>query len=323
MTSSVDPLARAVPAAAPPASPAAVVVDSLIKRYGGAPALDGISFAVGRGEIFGLLGPNGAGKTTTVEILEGLREADGGSVRVLGLDPRADAAELKQRIGVQLQTPTLFPRLSVVELLTLFSTFYRRHAEIDGLIAGFGLEESRTKLVKRLSGGQQQRLSVALALVNRPELIVLDEPTANLDPQARINLWDVVRAERERGATVLLTTHYLDEAQKLCDRVAILEEGRIVALAPPRDLVRRAFSETAIVFRSSEAQREALLALPAVREARAEGADWTIYTADVQTTMRALLAHAAERALLLEGLSVREASLEDAYLKLTGRQFRD
>jgi ABC-2 type transport system ATP-binding protein len=323
MTSSVDPHARPSATVSAGQATAAVTVDGLSKRYGAFVALDGISFEVARGEIFGLLGPNGAGKTTTVEILEGLREASGGTVRVLGLDPRADAAELKQRIGVQLQTPTLFPRLSVLELLTLFGTFYRHHADIDALIAAFGLEESRKKLVKRLSGGQQQRLSVALALVNRPELIVLDEPTANLDPQARINLWDVVRAERERGATVLLTTHYLDEAQKLCDRVAILEEGRIVALAPPRELVRQAFSETAIVFRSGETSREALLALPEVREARAEAADWTVYTADVQATMRALLAHAAENALLLEGLSVREASLEDAYLKLTGRQFRD
>jgi ABC-2 type transport system ATP-binding protein len=211
----------------------------------------------------------------------------------------------------------------VAELLRLFSTFYQRHADLDALISGFGLEESRAKLVKRLSGGQQQRLSVALALVNQPDLIFLDEPTAGLDPQARINLWDVVRAERDRGATVLLTTHYLDEAERLCDRVAILEAGQIVALAPPRELVRQAFSETAIVFRNEAAAREPLLALPAVREARAEGPDWTVYTADVQTTMRALLALAADQALLLEGLSVREASLEDAYLKLTGRRFRD
>jgi ABC-2 type transport system ATP-binding protein len=323
MSSSADPLPRSDLASVAASVAPVLAVDRLVKRYGALTAVDGISFSVAPGEIFGLLGPNGAGKTTTVEILEGLRESDGGSVRVLGLDPRADAAALKQRIGVQLQTPTLFPRLSVAELLRLFSTFYQRHADLDALISGFGLEESRAKLVKRLSGGQQQRLSVALALVNQPDLIFLDEPTAGLDPQARINLWDVVRAERDRGATVLLTTHYLDEAERLCDRVAILEAGQIVALAPPRELVRQAFSETAIVFRNEAAAREPLLALPAVREARAEGPDWTVYTADVQTTMRALLALAADQALLLEGLSVREASLEDAYLKLTGRRFRD
>jgi ABC-2 type transport system ATP-binding protein len=323
MSSSADPLPRSDLASVAASAAPVLAVDRLVKRYGALTAVDGISFSVAPGEIFGLLGPNGAGKTTTVEILEGLRESDGGSVRVLGLDPRADAAALKQRIGVQLQTPTLFPRLSVAELLRLFSTFYQRHADLDALISGFGLEESRAKLVKRLSGGQQQRLSVALALVNQPDLIFLDEPTAGLDPQARINLWDVVRAERDRGATVLLTTHYLDEAERLCDRVAILEAGQIVALAPPRELVRQAFSETAIVFRNEAAAREPLLALPAVREARAEGPDWTVYTADVQTTMRALLALAADQALLLEGLSVREASLEDAYLKLTGRRFRD
>jgi ABC-2 type transport system ATP-binding protein len=323
MSSSADPLPRSDLASVAASVAPVLAVNRLVKRYGALTAVDGISFSVAPGEIFGLLGPNGAGKTTTVEILEGLRESDGGSVRVLGLDPRGDAAALKQRIGVQLQTPTLFPRLSVAELLRLFSTFYQRHADLDALISGFGLEESRAKLVKRLSGGQQQRLSVALALVNQPDLIFLDEPTAGLDPQARINLWDVVRAERDRGATVLLTTHYLDEAERLCDRVAILEAGQIVALAPPRELVRQAFSETAIVFRNEAAAREPLLALPAVREARAEGPDWTVYTADVQTTMRALLALAADQALLLEGLSVREASLEDAYLKLTGRRFRD
>ena len=321
MLSSADSAPRQ--AAVTTAGEPAVAVDGLSKRYGALTAVDTISFSVAPGEIFGLLGPNGAGKTTTVEVLEGLREADGGNVRVLGLDPRANAKALKQRIGVQLQTPTLFPRLSVVELLRLFSTFYQRRADLDALVSAFGLEESRTKLVKRLSGGQQQRLSVALALVNRPDLIFLDEPTAGLDPQARINLWDVVRAERARGATVLLTTHYLDEAERLCDRVAILEAGQIVALAPPRELVRQAFSETAIVFRNEAAAREPLVQLPAVREARCEGPDWTLYTADVQTTMRALLALAAEQALLLEGLSVREATLEDAYLKLTGQRFRD
>jgi len=301
----------------------AALVRGLVKRYGAVTAVDGISFDVQPGEIFGILGPNGAGKTTTVEILEGLRTADAGEVRVLSLDPRADAAALKQRIGIQLQTAALFPRLSVLETLRLFARFYRRSTDLEALLAAFGLQESRKKLVKQLSGGQQQRLSVALALINQPDLIFLDEPTAGLDPQARLNLWEAIRAERDRGATVVLTTHYLEEAERLCDRVAILEGGRIVALASPRDLIRQAFSERAIVFRSDALAREELLPLPAVREARARDGEWTIYSNDVQATTRALLMLAAERGLLLEGLAVREASLEDVYLQITGRTLRD
>jgi ABC-2 type transport system ATP-binding protein len=323
MLSSARQPGEAMATAEAAATAPAVLVRGLVKRYSAVTAVDGISFDVQPGEIFGILGPNGAGKTTTVEILEGLRAADAGEVRVLGLDPRADAATLKQRIGIQLQTAALFPRLRVVETLRLFARFYRRAADIEALLAAFGLQESRMKLVKQLSGGQQQRLSVALALINRPELIFLDEPSAGLDPQARVNLWEAIRAERDRGATVVLTTHYLEEAERLCDRVAILEGGRIVALASPRELIRQAFSERAIVFRNGVLTRDELLPLPAVREARADNGEWTVYSGDVQTTTRALLILAAERGLLLEGLAVREASLEDVYLQITGRTLRD
>jgi ABC-2 type transport system ATP-binding protein len=300
-----------------------VEVEGLTKRYGALTAVDGISFAVSQGEIFGLLGPNGAGKTTTVEILEGLREADAGSVRVLGLDVRREREAIKQRIGVQLQTPSLFPRLKVAELLRLFARFYRRSLPPQRLLADFGLEESAAKLVKQLSGGQQQRLSVALALINDPELIFLDEPTNGLDPQARINLWEVVRGLQARGVTALVTTHYLEEAERLCDRVAIVDHGRIVALGSPRELIRETFSESAVLFHAEGAEQDELDALPAVSGAHADEANWTLYSTDVPATMSGLLRWAERRSVRVEGLSVRGATLEDVFLKLTGRRFRD
>ncbi len=307
----------------PTATPDVVRVEGLVKRYGSVTAVDGISFAVHAGEIFGLLGPNGAGKTTTVEILEGLRQADAGSVSVLGLDVRRGREALKQRIGVQLQTPSLFPRLKVSELLRLFARFYKRSLPPERLLADFGLEESAGKLVKQLSGGQQQRLSVALALINDPELVFLDEPTNGLDPQARINLWNVVRGLQARGVTVVVTTHYLEEAERLCDRVAIIDHGRIVAIGTPRELIRAAFSESAILFRVEGGDQAAFAALPGVLGAHADENDWTLYTADVPATMAGLLRWAEAEGRQVEGLSVRGATLEDVFLKLTGRRFRD
>ncbi|HZQ36216.1 MAG TPA: ABC transporter ATP-binding protein [Dehalococcoidia bacterium] len=311
------------PTAIPAAAQDVVRVEGLVKRYGGVTAVDGLSFAVRTGEIFGLLGPNGAGKTTTVEILEGLRQADGGNVSVLGLDVRRDREALKQRIGVQLQTPSLFPRLKVIELLHLFARFYKRSLPPERLLADFGLEESAAKLVKHLSGGQQQRLSVALALINDPELVFLDEPTNGLDPQARINLWNVVRGLQARGVTVMVTTHYLEEAERLCDRVAIIDQGRIVAIGTPRELIRAAFSESAILFRVEAGDEAAFAALPGVLGAHADENDWTLYSADVPATMAGLLRWSDATDSRVEGLSVRGATLEDVFLKLTGRRFRD
>jgi len=310
-------------AALPAAGDAVVLVDGVVKRYGETVAVNGVSFDVRRGEIIGLLGPNGAGKTTIVEIIEGLRDPDGGRVEVFGLEVRSHREAIKQRIGVQLQTPSLFPRLTVVELLQLFASFYHRSAPIDALIEEFGLAESRAKLVKRLSGGQQQRLSVALALINEPEIVFLDEPTNGLDPQARLNLWNVVRSLQGRGATVVLTTHYLEEAERLCDRVAIVDRGRMVALASPRELIRQAFDESAVQFRAEGASTEALAHLPAVSNAHGDGAEWMLYSADVPATMGGLLHYTQQSGLQLENLSVRGASLEDVFLKFTGRRFRD
>jgi ABC-2 type transport system ATP-binding protein len=216
---------------------AMVEVRDLRKSYGSVQAVRGISFEVGRGEVFGLLGPNGAGKTTTVEILEGLRSADGGTAVVAGVDVRADPAGVKDRIGVQLQSSAFPEHFTAKEMVELFAVFYRRRVDALALLRAVGLEDKARQPAEKLSGGQRQRLSIAVAMVNDPQVLFLDEPTTGLDPQARRNLWDLVREIQGRGTTVLLTTHYMDEAEVLCDRVAIMDGGRILELDTPRRLI--------------------------------------------------------------------------------------
>lgn len=304
--------------------PPVIEVQELVKRYGPLTAVDGISFTVDQGEVFGMLGPNGAGKTTTVEIIEGLTTADSGSVRVLGVDVRLAPRAVKERIGVQLQTPALYPRLTVWEVLDLFASFFRRAAPPDTLIKLLGLEESRDKLTKDLSGGQQQRLSVALALVNEPEVVFLDEPTTGLDPQARVALWGVIEQLRAEGRTVFLTTHYMEEAERLCDTVLIIDHGRIVALGRPRDLIAAHFQETALTFETAAALPEGgLQALPGVSSASIANGEVTVYTRMVPETAAGLLRLAGELGVELHNLSVRRATLEDVFLKLTGRRLRE
>ncbi|HEY9288882.1 MAG TPA: ABC transporter ATP-binding protein [Candidatus Dormibacteraeota bacterium] len=217
----------------------AVVVDSLRKRYGDLVAVDGISFQVKRHEIFGLLGPNGAGKTTTVEILEGLRDADGGQAIVAGIDVRKNPERVKGVIGVQLQSSAFFDGLSLLELLDMFAALYHRSVDAMAILKKVDLAEKARSPVNKLSGGQKQRFSIATALVNEPQILFLDEPTSGLDPQARRNLWDLAQSIRAEGRTILLTTHYMDEAQTLCDRVAIMDHGHILALDPPDTLIQR------------------------------------------------------------------------------------
>ena len=301
----------------------AIEVSALRKRYGAVQAVDGISFSVARGEVFGMLGPNGAGKTTTVEIVAGLRTADSGRVSVLGHDVARRPRAVKERIGVQLQTPTLLPRLTVSELLDLFGSFFSRARPPGELIRLVGLEESRDRPAGTLSGGQAQRLSIALALVNRPEVVFLDEPTTGLDPQARANLWDLIATVRAAGTTVLLTTHYMEEAERLCDRVAIVDHGRIVALDTPRRLIATHFRDTAVIFRLPGAPRDELEQLAGVRQVQVDGDDVTLYSADVPDTMAALLALTRRRGDALTSLHVRGATLEDVFLKLTGRRLRE
>ena len=303
---------------------AVIEVRELRKAYDDVQAVRGVSFTVEQGEVFGMLGPNGAGKTTTVEILEGLRKRDGGEVTVLGLDPDAAGRSIKFRIGVQLQQVALYPRLRVHEVIELFASFYGRSGVADRLIQTLGLEERRAGLVKDLSGGQQQRLSVALAVVNDPEIVFLDEPTTGMDPAARRNLWEFIEELRKDGRTIFLTTHYMEEAERLADRVAVMDHGKIIALETPRKLVRQNFSEDAIEFSQRDGlTTEELGALPSVTDASLNAEQFRLYSANVPETMGALLSLAERREAPIENLQVRRATLEDVFLKLTGRTLRD
>jgi ABC-2 type transport system ATP-binding protein len=299
-------------------------VEGLRKLYGETRAVDGVSFEVRRGTIFGLLGPNGAGKTTTVEVLEGLREPDAGEVRVLGIDALQHPDDLRARIGVSLQTAALYPRLTVTEVLTLFRGFYPSGRTPAELIELMDLGEKRNTRTQDLSGGQRQRLSVALALVNDPELVFLDEPTTGMDPAARRALWEVVLGLRSGGHTVLLTTHYLEEAEVLCDRVAIMDHGKILEEGTVEELVSRRFKERAVRFDAIEGLRdEVLSSRPEVSSVKHEEGAVLVYTRDVAATIGAVLDEAEALGAEPTNLGVRRATLEDVFLDLTGRALRD
>ena len=301
-----------------------ISVADLRKSYGDVHAVDGITFEVCKGEVFGLLGPNGAGKTTTIEILEGLNSSDKGTVSVLGLDPAHDTALLKERIGVQLQTAALYPNLTVVELINVFRSFYSHSRPTDDLIREFGLEERKTGLTKELSGGQRQRLSVALAMVNDPELIFLDEPTTGLDPQARRSLWDRVAALKDQGRTVVMTTHYMEEAEQLCDRVAIMDHGRILEMGTVGEVVSSHFKERSVRFATRPALQDARLAqLRAVSRVVHEADDTVLYTTDVPATIGDLERLGQEVGAGGLDVAVKRPTLEDVFLELTGRALRD
>ena len=301
-----------------------IQVRGLTKRYGDVQAVAGIDFEVWRGEVFGLLGPNGAGKTTTVEILEGLRAPDSGEVRVLGIDAARDPDALKTRIGVSLQTAALYPKLTVTELLDLFASFYPRPRPTAELIDALELGERRHARSQVLSGGQRQRLAIALALVGDPEVVFLDEPTTGLDPAARRSLWDLVRGLQAAGRTVLLTTHYMEEAEVLCDRLAIMDHGRILELGTVDQLVSKRFRERAVRFAPlAGVSAGELEALPAVASVKADEDEVLLYTGDVGRTIGALLALTEARGLEPRDLAIRRATLEDVFLDLTGRALRD
>jgi ABC-2 type transport system ATP-binding protein len=303
---------------------AVISVADLRKTYGQTHAVDGVSFEVGRGEVFGLLGPNGAGKTTTVEILEGLRSPDSGVATVLGLDVRRHADALKARIGVALQTAALYPKLTVVEVLDLFRSFYGRGRTAAELIDLLDLGEKRTTRTQDLSGGQRQRLAVALALVNDPELIFLDEPTTGMDPAARRSLWDIVESLRRDGRTVLLTTHYMEEAEVLCDRIAIMDHGRILETGTVTELVTRRFRERSVRFDRVDALDDTRLqSFPGVSSVKHEDGEVVLFTADVPATIGALLSAVDVLGAEPENLMIRRATLEDVFLDLTGRALRD
>jgi ABC-2 type transport system ATP-binding protein len=299
-------------------------VRGLVKQYGEIRAVDGIDFDVLPGEIFGLLGPNGAGKSTTVEILEGLRTPDGGQAVVLGMDVAKGVDGLKPRIGVSLQTASMYPKLTVVEVIDLFRSFYTRSRPTDELIDALGLGERRSAQTKELSGGQRQRLGVALALVNDPELVFLDEPTTGLDPAARRALWDLIRDLKAKGRSVLLTTHYMEEAEILCDRLAIMDHGKILEMGTVDELISSRFKERAVRFDAVDGLSDAELAgLPSVTGIKRDDDAILLYTQDVADTIGALIALTDERGLEPKNLGVRRATLEDVFLDLTGRALRD
>jgi ABC-2 type transport system ATP-binding protein len=294
------------------------------KTYGEIRAVDGVSFEVAQGEVFGLLGPNGAGKTTTVEMLEGLRVPDGGELEILGIDAIRRPDLLKERIGVTLQTAELYPKLTVVEVLDLFRSFYDRSLPTSQLIEFLELGERQHAQTRVLSGGQRQRLAVALALVNDPEVLFLDEPTTGLDPAARRALWTLVERLKEQGKTILLTTHYMEEAEHLCDRLAIMDHGSILEMGTVEELVSRRFHERAVRFDSLPGVDEVRLrALPAVDSIKHDDGTTFLYTTDVAATIGALLALTEELGVEAGNLGIRRATLEDVFLDLTGRALRD
>jgi ABC-2 type transport system ATP-binding protein len=295
-----------------------IEVKELRKAYGDVKAVDGVSFAVESGEFFGILGPNGAGKTTTLEIIEGLREADSGQVRMFDTSPWPRNPALLPRIGVQLQASSFFERLTAREQIRTFASLYGiGPAKADEMLETVGLTDKADTRTEKLSGGQMQRLSIACALVHDPELVFLDEPTAALDPQARRNLWDLLRAINVQGRTIMLTTHYMDEAETLCDRVAIMDHGRILELGPPAELVRGLDAPTRISIESGAVDVDDARTLSDDADVDDDGVSLTIVT----RTPAPILAALAERNAL-RGLSVRSATLEDVFLNLTGREYR-
>jgi ABC-2 type transport system ATP-binding protein len=301
-----------------------VEISGLSKSYGDIKAVSDISFSVSRGEVFGMLGPNGAGKTTTVEIMEGLRIPDEGKVHVLGIDAARDTRSIKEHIGVQLQSPALFPLMSVQEVIGFFGSLYKKSIPTSEIIKLVVLEEAKRVLVKNLSGGQQQRLSVALAFVNDPDIVFLDEPTTGLDPQARRTMWEMIESFRKKGKTIFLTTHYMEEAERLCDRVAIMDHGKIIALDSPQQMIKQNFRESAIQFKMKNAPGQSFLAaLKGVTHLVIEEEDITIYSENIPATIAAILDIATHNGTDLSDLFVRQATLEDVFLKLTGKRIRD
>ena len=322
MSASTSPVTLPV---APTTQRVALRCSGLVKRFTDVTAVNGLDLEVFAGECFGLLGPNGAGKTTTVEILEGLTPADEGTVELLGQRWNSGNDRLlRERLGVQLQETQLAEKVTVVETLRLFRSFYQRGHGVDEVIHTVGLEEKRNARVGKLSGGQKQRLAVACALVSDPELLFLDEPTTGLDPQARLSLWDIVERFRAGGGTILLTTHYMEEAARLCDRVAIMDHGKVIALGTPAELIESLGADQIIEFSvTSELADEPLKHLPAVNHLHKRGEVYALTVSEMGVALPALLAEIKRQQSQLVTLTTHEATLEDVFVSLTGRMLRD
>ena len=296
-----------------------IEVTNLVKRYGDRTAVDGVSFSVEEGEIFAILGPNGAGKTTTVESIGGLRTPDSGTISVLGLDPRHDRDELRRVVGVQLQESELPDQIKVWEAIDLYASFYADPRDGERLLTDLGLADSRKAKFGKLSGGQKQRLSVALALIGNPKIAILDELTTGLDPQARRDTWQLIEDVRDSGVTVILVTHFMEEAERLADRIAVIDEGRLVALDTPAGIVSRVDAEQRLRFRPSAPIDDGLLTgLPEVRTVSRHGQ--TVEVAGTGNLVQAVTALLARNQIVANDLRIEQADLEDAFVALTGRK---
>jgi ABC-2 type transport system ATP-binding protein len=302
----------------------AIEVKGLVKQFDDVVAVNGLDLSVTSGECVGLLGPNGAGKTTTVEILEGLQPPTAGDVQVLGRSWQRDANELRERIGVALQETRFYEKLTVAETVRLFRSFYRQGRSVDEAICLVSLQEKAKAYVGKLSGGQRQRLALAVALVADPELLFLDEPTTGLDPQSRRALWDVIEGLKGKGRTVILTTHYMEEAQNLCDRVVIVDKGKIVAQGTPAQLIASLGGEQVIDFQTTpRIEASAFASLPSVVKARESGSEVELSVTELHVALPALFAAIRERGAQLARLATRHATLDDVFLQLTGRSLRE
>lgn len=299
--------------------------NGLVKRYADVVAVNGLDLEVRAGECFGLLGPNGAGKTTTVEILEGLNQPDSGTLELLGQQwGKGKDRQLRQRLGVALQETQLSEKLTVAETIRLFRSFYPGGRSVDEVISTVELDEKRDARVGKLSGGQKQRLAVACALVSDPDLLFLDEPTTGLDPQARLKLWEIVEEFRAKGGTVLLTTHYMEEAARLCDRVAIMDHGRVIALGTPADLIASLGADQIVEFSArGQIETDSLARLPGVRKVRAKNGGFSLTVSEIGAALPALLAELERERAELITLTTHQATLEDVFVSLTGRMLRD
>jgi len=303
-----------------------IVVDvrDLTKKYGNLVAVNKVSFAIEEGEVFGLLGPNGAGKTTTLEMIEGLRKPDGGSIRVCGMDVIKTSDRVKEIIGVQLQSTTIYDKIKVGEAIDLFACYYQKSLPTNEILHDVSLEEKRDSYVQSLSGGQKQRLALALALVNDPRLIFLDEPTTALDPQARRNMWEIIEGLSEKGKTVILNTHYMEEAERLCRRVGIMDHGQIIALDTPPDLISKQHLDSAIEFTcSASINKEYFEKLPKVDKVTQNGQAFTLHTREPSSVLTEVVQLQEQNKLRLDNISSRSATLEDVFLELTGRALRE
>jgi ABC-2 type transport system ATP-binding protein len=302
----------------------AIELKDLTKRYGDLVAVNKISFAIEEGEIFGILGPNGAGKTTTLEMIEGLRRPDGGSIKVCGIDVTDKNDAVKKVIGVQLQTTSLYELIKVDEVIELFGSYYPKSISADQILQEVSLSEKRNSYVESLSGGQKQRLALALALVNDPEVLFLDEPTTALDPQARRNVWEIIERLSRRGKTIILNTHYMEEAERLCGRVGIMDHGQIIALDSPANLIIKQNLDAVVEFTSRNGTgKEFFEKLPMVTRVTQDGQHFALHTRESSNLLTELVHLNEQNKVHLENISARSATLEDVFINLTGRKLRE